>query len=670
MDTTSSASRRNRTRTATLEALEERLALSGAGGPQVINLTHLDTSGGTALVVQFDEAMNPARAGMVSEYALVRPGRDEVYGTGDDVRVPLTSATYNASQNSVTLAGSRRLASGAFYRLTIEGRPGVGLTGADGVLMDGDADQTPGGDYRNLIGWGKSLSFADSQGDAATIRVTSAGQAEVLRQINGDVEVLRILNPSPYRTTLSGKVRKAPGGDGQVVIPTLSGANEVINTLAGPAFQIPQAPLAATANFPYTIKIDPVSLPSAPTLQSMSAAQADGKWLMIGGRTNGLHNFDGVTPTNPDGGFPRRFENRNIVVIDPATGQTWARAWSDTGVSTFVADSLASTNHQSYQDGNKLYITGGYGLDQKTGQFVTFDTLTSIDVPAMIRAVIDGGDVAATLRQVRDPRLAVTGGEMAAIGKTTYLVFGQDFEGLYTGSGSNISQVYNNTIASFTIVDTPKRLGIANYAARIDPVNYHRRDYNLATFVYPDGHPGLMGLGGVFTPSGLAYLNPVFINDRGRATIDFNYQQFFSQYDSPKITLFNGRDRSSQTVLLGGISLTDYNPATGQFTQDTELPFVSDVSTIVRQATGATQEYALTARLPYLLGADAAFFAAPGVPSMPNGAVRLDKIHGPTVLGTMFGGILAEQPNFGSSTATALAYRITLVPNPGRTGGS
>jgi hypothetical protein len=179
---------------------------------------------------------------------------------------------------------------------------------------------------------------------------------------------------------------------------------------------------------------------------------------------------------------------------------------------------------------------------------------------------------------------------------------------------------------------------------------------------YPNGQPGLVALGGVFTPSGLGYRNPIYIGTNGRATVDFTYQQFFSQYDTPRISLFNARDRSSQVILLGGISLTDYDPATGQFNEDPEVPFISDISTFVRQATGATQEYVLPTRLPFLLGAEAAFFAAPGVPTMPNGVIRLDQIKGPIVLGTMFGGILAQQANFGDTTASGLAYQVTLVP--------
>ncbi len=640
--------------------------LSGASGPEVLSLNHFDQGNTSALVVQFDDAMNPTLAQTLSEYTLTAPksAQGPFYSTKSGVNLPLSSASYNSATHSVTLTSSSRLSRGTFYRLTINGQPGVGLTGADGQTLDGDYDQTPGGNYANQIGWGSTLKFADAGGDQVTLKLTGGGQEQVTRTLGGDVEVLAILGAVPYTTTLSGTVHRGHHSKGQVVIPSLLGASEVIDTLAGPSFQVPQAPLVATANFPYTLQLTPVTIPSAPALQSMSVAQADGYWLMIGGRTNGLHNFNSISPTNPDGGFPRVYQNRDIFVVNPTTGQTSDVPWSKTGVSLFTADSLSSTNQESYVSGGKLYVVGGYGVNTATNQFVTFDTLTSIDVSAMIHAVVTGGDVASTLRQIQNPRLAVTGGEMNTINGRTYLVFGQDFEGLYTGSGSNISQVYNDTVASFQIIDKPSSLGISHYQAQYDPANFHRRDYSLAPITYGNGTFGLAALGGVFTPAGNGYTNPIYIGSGGTATVDFSYQQFFSQYKSPTISLFNARDRSTQVIHLGGIGLEDYNPATGQFTNDPGLPFVSDISTLIRQASGATQEYVLPARLPYLLGAEAAFFAAPGVPTSSNGVVQLGQIKGPTVLGTFFGGILAQIPNFGNSTASALAYQVTLIPKP------
>ena len=141
-------------------------------------------------------------------------------------------------------------------------------------------------------------------------------------------------------------------------------------------------------------------MPSVPSLQSAVYAQAGGKWLLFGGRTNGLHGFNPTGLSN----FPPLFQNPDIIVIDPATGQTWTRSWASTGLPPSVTASLSSTNQEFYQEGDRLYAVGGYSFDPAVNQFRTYDTLSSIGVSGLIDAVINGGDVAAQVRQSRDPR--------------------------------------------------------------------------------------------------------------------------------------------------------------------------------------------------------------------------------------------------------------------------
>src|SRR5262249_5958001 len=154
------------------------------------------------------------------------------------------------------------------------------------------------------------------------------------------------------------------------------------------------------------------------------------------------------------------------------------------------------------QVGNTLYVIGGYGRDSSTGQMVTFDTLTAINVPAMIADVKSGASLVNDVRQIHDFRLRVTGGDLGAIGNRFFLVFGQDFEGEYSpASPANFTQIYTNTIGSFQIVDQPGQpLGIADYSAQVDPVNFRRRDGNLHAIITANGQPGLEYDGGVFTP--------------------------------------------------------------------------------------------------------------------------------------------------------------------------
>jgi hypothetical protein len=307
--------------------------------------------------------------------------------------------------------------------------------------------------------------------------------------------------------------------------------------------------------------------------------------------------------------------------------------------------------------------------------FTTYGTLTGLSIKGLIQAVITGGDVArpARIRQMSDSRLAVTGGGMAALNGRTHLVFGHNFQGGYNGATASISQVYTSEIRSFRIVDTGRSLAITDYRAVRDPVNFRRRDGNLVSFIGPGGKAQLAFLGGVFTPgsSGIGYQAPILIGRSGRIRIDAAYQQFFSQYTTANIPLYDSRTRSMYDVRMGGISLYDYS--NGQLTKDTELPWIDDVTSLVQTSDGSFQEYIMSA-LPAVTpgstgnyGANAAFFRNRAVPSYCNGVVALHRLRGPTVVGYMFGGIYSTVSNTSGNTfratgASNQVFQITMTP--------
>ncbi len=117
--------------------------------------------------------------------------------------------------------------------------------------------------------------------------------------------------------------------------------------------------------------------------------------------------------------------------------------------------------------------------------FTTYDTLTSINVKGMIRAVMNGGDVArgAAIRQISDPRLAVTGGDrersagglISSSARTSRvaMLWGEP------RSPPSFTQIYSDEIKSFRIVTTGKTLAIRGYQALRDPTNFRRRDGNM-----------------------------------------------------------------------------------------------------------------------------------------------------------------------------------------------
>src|SRR4051812_2431854 len=102
--------------------------------------------------------------------------------------------------------------------------------------------------------------------------------------------------------------------------------------------------------------------PGAPRLQSFAWAHWRGKWIFFAGRATGYQGGGGG-----EADFARAGANDRIYVVDP-TGSGPARTFSYP--LSALPDSLAavkdqwmSTNPPFVQDGDTLYVAGGYGQD-------------------------------------------------------------------------------------------------------------------------------------------------------------------------------------------------------------------------------------------------------------------------------------------------------------------
>ena len=333
---------------------------------------------------------------------------------------------------------------------------------------------------------------------------------------------------------------------------------------------------------------------------------------------------------------------------------------------------IAATQQGAFQDQTGDVITASYT------SFTTWDTLTSLSISGLTNALLHPtldvqGRVevvaAAQLQQISDPRLQVTGGEMSTIGGTTYLVIGQNFRGGYFGPVA--LQTYSSEIRSFVINNSP--LGISNFQALRDPVNFRRRDYNLGATIQSDGQPGLSIFGGVFTEPGFAgYGNPVAIDASGAAQVNFDYSQYFSQYATTHVPLFDSGTGSMYTLFLGGIG--EYAAQNGGLVgPQPALPWIANITSFVTSASGADQEFEMGQILPVtptgtgFYGAESGFFAALGLPTYANGVIQLNKLNGPTVLGYMYGGIYSQLPETHVETSQTLdsnqVFEIVLTPN-------
>ena len=408
---------------------------------------------------------------------------------------------------------------------------------------------------------------------------------------------------------------------------------------------------------PFTVQIEPVIASPLPALHSFAFAQSGDKWLIIGGRTNGLHGL------NSSGGFPPEYKNDLVTVIDTAT---WAFYTADLNqLSQTIADPMRSANMQYIQEGNYLYMIGGYGYDSVASIFVSFPKLTAIHVDNIIDAVINAQPIAPTIRQVTDTNFSICGGELGKIGSDYYLIGGHNFGGRYSDDpfAGLFIQTYSDRIKKFNLADDGTTITLSGYSYQVDTNNFHRRDLNMAPIVNPDNSFGIGIYGGVFRKdSNLPFREPIRLNTA--STSVNTYQQIMNQYTCAMMPIYDSATQKMYTTFFGGISLYNYNDTTGLLTRDKDVPFVDDITTLSCSSIGIYEEALLPIEMPSLLGSNAKFVHTQHVSSYANEVIRIRDLPNTKILaGYIFGGIRAQEGNFGNSSANDTVYRVFITPN-------
>jgi hypothetical protein len=411
--------------------------------------------------------------------------------------------------------------------------------------------------------------------------------------------------------------------------------------------------------FPYKIILDDVTIPTLTGLHSYAFAQHNGKWLILGGRKDGLH------ARQPFNSFPQAQNNTNIYVVDIETHQFWMG--SVTGLSTSLQEQLQSTNMVFHQDGDTLYVAGGYAYAPSAVDHITFPYLTSVRVSSLISDIINGDPIPDNFKQITDTLFAVTGGHLNKIGSTWYLVGGHRFDGRYNPMGNpTYTQTYTNQIRKFSLNNSGTQLSFSNLAALTDQIHLRRRDYNLLPQIFPDGSFGLTISSGVFQPGAdLPFLYPVDISENGFTPVtDFN--QYLSNYHSAFVCLYDSVVNDMHSIFLGGMS--QYYYQNGVMVQDTRVPFVKTISRLTRDQNGDFHEFLMDKEMPGFEGSSAEFFIHPSLPVSHSEIINLHRIQKDTiVLGHIFGGILSPLINPFSSNQTSLTsasnkiYRVSLI---------
>ena len=95
---------------------------------------------------------------------------------------------------------------------------------------------------------------------------------------------------------------------------------------------------------PFRLRIEQVRWDGdpLPAIHSAAHAMAGDRLLFVGGKTSGLHNFE----CDPDENFPAKTFNRELIVVDLATRETFTRPLDGdgTGLSEAEIATLSSIN--------------------------------------------------------------------------------------------------------------------------------------------------------------------------------------------------------------------------------------------------------------------------------------------------------------------------------------
>lgn len=417
------------------------------------------------------------------------------------------------------------------------------------------------------------------------------------------------------------------------------------------------ASFCASAQQPFAVTITDEPITVMPGIHSFAFAQSNGKWLFIGGRTNGLHGFQ--TPF----AFQTMYANDSITVVDPVANTSWAA--SSSSLPDSIRDPIVSTNMEYHREGNTLYMVGGYGWKTSINGFITFPTLTAVDVNGLMNAVINGGALDSYFRQITDTNLAIAGAHLEKMDSTYYLVFGHRFNGAYHVADSLNNQRYSNAVRTFQIQDDGTNISITNFQQSIDTANFHRRDYNLVPQIFPDGQFGFTAFSGVFRYSiNRPFVNSVDIKPMS-FTVNNSFTQNLSHYDCAVMPVYDSLNNTMHNIFFGGISMYYIDSITQAQTLDTLVPFVKTISSVTRAADSTMTEYALPITMPGFYGTNALFIPLPAISTYHNSIINLNSLNGVTKVGYIVSGINSPDANISttapeSSTASARVFAVYI----------
>lgn len=407
-----------------------------------------------------------------------------------------------------------------------------------------------------------------------------------------------------------------------------------------------------------TITLVPIDSSKLPALRDPVIGTYGGKWLIVSGSFGNFHDFNNTF-------------NTSIYVYNPATAQIYSVDISSSNLPVAVKNQLASTSPNTLQDGDTLYLIGGFYTPDNTN-FTTLNTITSINVPGMMAAVMRGDTNLAPFVTFNTsvPQFLVTGGQLGKIGNYFYLAFGQRCEGAYCAN----LQVYTNSIYKFSTDPTLSAISIVNTVTHpdLDGSGWRRRDYTL-TPVILNSAENLFALGGPFTPGSDAFVwtNGITFDGNLQSNDHFINQQG-NQYLSPHVSMYSAAKKMTYVATFSGLSNLYWS--TNGLVYDNSTPYGNIMDLITTDDAGRVNEYAnlqpLCSGRPLssclYMGLMAKF-----IPEQNHFDSRrvllLDELSQttPTLIGYVYAGLLSPvQDIFGTNSdyPTNQVYAVYVVP--------
>jgi hypothetical protein len=404
------------------------------------------------------------------------------------------------------------------------------------------------------------------------------------------------------------------------------------------------------------VSLAEIKIPDAPALNGFAHATAGGRWLVLGGRHDGLHDH------RPERSYPPDSAAKYIWLIDPESKQVWQKGLDSLPVN--IREQLQAVNAAFYQNENQLLIAGGYGWSQSRESYVTYPYLLVADVEALASAIINKTDATPCFTQITDSMMAVAGGAMGMIGRNYILVFGQRFDGRYTTQPNRgHRQQYTHQIRRFAL-DADGY--IRHTGAQTDTIHFHRRDYNLLPQIFPDGSMGYTAFGGVFQyDRNFPWLYPIDIMaDTALAITAF--QQKFNNYHCACLPVYQQSRQRMDNLFFGGMARYFPDEQSGEVIDDPLVPSINTIAQVTRLADGSLHETLTDIKMPALLGAGASFILAPDVPVIDHKIIDFDRLPpGRNLVGYIYGGLQSSHPNIflrplGTSISVNRVFEVYL----------